>query len=291
MRETTLRDHLTIVDLLPDYVLGKLDETSLRRVARHLEVCAVCRDECANAMHVLGTLADVPPPPACVRRGLMQRVADSGVSIVRYGVTPPAASSRHKGARAVALRPVARGTWWRGKSFVTLIPRWAWGAAAAILLVMGTLGWFDYQGRTGISDDRIQALIGDRAAAYPLDDSDVGLSATGVVFGEPKGRDVYLVANGLPVLPQDKRYQVWLFTTQDTLVSAGLLETGSDGEVRALLQTPDPFADYVGVALTAEPAAGSNAPTSDLVLGGSLPPLSAAVPGLPAQLMPIPTIK
>ena len=50
MRDTTLRDHLTIVAQLPDFVLGKLDETSLRRVSpasgslRHLPPRAGQRD-------------------------------------------------------------------------------------------------------------------------------------------------------------------------------------------------------------------------------------------------------
>ena len=49
MHDTALQDHLTIVGLLPDFVLAKLDETTLRRVAQHLELCPICRDECANA--------------------------------------------------------------------------------------------------------------------------------------------------------------------------------------------------------------------------------------------------
>jgi anti-sigma-K factor RskA len=108
------------------------------------------------------------------------------------------------------------------------------------------------------------------------------VSATGVVFAEPHGREVYLVANGLPVLPADQRYQVWLFTAQDRLESAGLVTAEADGDVRVLLETPAPFADYVGVALTAEPETGSAVPTSDLVLGGSFPPVIAALPSSPA---------
>jgi hypothetical protein len=73
-----------------------------------------------------------------------------------------------------------------------------------------------------------------------------------------------------------------LFTAGDQLESAGLLTVGADGELRALLQTPGPFIDYVGVALTAEPDTGSAFPTSDLVLGGSFPPAIAALTSLPS---------
>jgi hypothetical protein len=61
-----------------------------------------------------------------------------------------------------------------------------------------------------------------------------------------------------------------------------LVTVEADGDVRVLLETPAPFADYVGVALTAEPETGSAVPTSDLVLGGSFPPAIAALPSLPA---------
>jgi hypothetical protein len=146
------------------------------------------------------------------------------------------------------------------------------------------VGW-GYEQRNGnavTQEDPDFTLMNDATTAYPLDDSDLPVSAAGVLFAEPHGREVYLVANGLPVLPDDQRYQVWLFTTQDSLESAGLVTAEADGDVRAFLETPAPFADYVGVALTAEPATGSTVPTSDLVLGGSFPPAIAALPSLPA---------
>jgi anti-sigma-K factor RskA len=151
-------------------------------------------------------------------------------------------------------------------------------ASAAVLLVSGLVGWgFEHRNDTAVIADGPIPLVDESATAYLLDDSDLPVSATGVVFAEPQGREVYLVANGLPVLPQDQRYQVWLFTTDDQQQSAGLLAVGADGGVRAFLETPAPFAHYVGVALTAEPATGSSVPTSDLVLGGSFPPTLAAL--------------
>ncbi len=133
-----------------------------------------------------------------------------------------------------------------------------------------------------LQDNSLSALVDESTTAYPLDDSDLPVSATGVLFAEPQGREVYLVANGLPALPRDQRYQVWLFTTDDQQLSAGLVTVGADGDLRAFLETPAPFANYVGVGLTAEPESGSAIPTSDLVLGGSFPPAIAALPSAPA---------
>jgi anti-sigma-K factor RskA len=282
MHDSAMLEHLTIVAMLPDYVLGKLDETSLRRVARHLDFCAICRDECANAMDVLGSFAMVSPPPARVRDAILQRAAVAKPA-ARGQDTATTRSPRQIAGGGVALKLLSVARHPQAQTPGAPFPRWALVASAAVLFLLGGLvGWSHVQDNSVVSDDRILALMNDPAAAYPLDDSDLSLPAAGVVFAAPKGREIYLVANGLPVLPRDQRYQVWLFTTRDERVSAGLVAVGDDGAVRALLQTPDPFVDYVGVALTAEPQTGSSAPTSDLVLGGSFPPLTAALPTPPA---------
>src|SRR5918997_6419609 len=93
MRDTTLRDHLVIVAQLPDFVLGKLDETSLRRVDRHLDVCAICRHELANAMDVLGALTAAAPPAPRVRGAILQRAAATRRAAVQKPVALSIASA------------------------------------------------------------------------------------------------------------------------------------------------------------------------------------------------------
>jgi anti-sigma-K factor RskA len=283
MRDTTLRDHLVIVAQLPDFVLGKLDETSLRRVDRHLDVCATCRRELANAMDVLGSLAVVPPPATWVRGAILQRADAEHQPAVRQEIAPSIAISESKPTGAIGRSPVSATSYRRLRSSGQPAPRWALVASAAVFLVTGLAIW-GYEQRNGsaaLQDTTISSLMNDSAAAYPLDDSDLPVSATGVLFAEPQGREVYLIANGLPALPNDQRYQVWLFTTDDQQQSAGLVTAGADGALRVFLETPAPFANYVGVALTAEPESGSAAPTSDLVLGGSFPLAIAALPSSP----------
>lgn len=286
MRDTTLRDHLVIVSQLPDFVLGKLDETSLRRVDRHLEVCPTCRRELANAMDVLGSLAVAPPPAAWVRGAILQRADAEHQAAVRQEIAPSIAIAEPDAASEIDWRPISATSRLRLRSSGQAVPRWALVASAAVLLVTGLARW-GYEQRNSsanmpLQDNPISTLVDDSTTAYPLDDSDLPVSATGVLFAEPQGREVYLVANGLPALPRDQRYQVWLFTTDDQQLSAGLVTAGADGDLRALLETPAPFANYVGVALTAEPVSGSIVPTSDLVLGGSFPPAIAALPSTPA---------
>lgn len=277
-----LRDHLTIVALLPDFALGKLDEATLGRVSRHLEACSICRGESANAMNVLGLLAAAPPPSSRLRGAIMRRViAEDPAANRQY--PPRAKTVAHASA---PWRTVSTAGWRRGVPSGCPLPRWALAmASASILLASGLVGWTYGQRNVATTEDRISTtMVSAESTAYPLGDSDLAVAATGVVFAEPSGREVYLVADNLPVLPPDQRYQVWLFTIEDEQVSAGLVPVGSNGEVRALIETPAPFASYVGLALTVEPTTGSAAPTSAMVLGGAFPAMPASGFAVPAGL-------
>ena len=286
MQDRSLQDHLSIVGLLPDFVLGKLDETSLRRVAKHLEQCATCRQECANAMDVLAALADVPPPPVCLREAILRRAAEAEPIGQRddADADPGASADRQKASHLVPLR-VAPDT-----EHMHTVPfgaprsrRVVLVASAAVFLVSGLLG-LNYERHhaslpAALSQDaRIEALMADPAAAYPLDDSDLPIPARGVVFAEPTGREVYLMADGLPALPPDRRYQVWLFTGRDGPVSLGMVSSGANGKVRALFETPAPFDTYIALSLTAEPTSGRSKLPPEEVLGGTFPAASALLP-------------
>lgn len=272
-------DHLRIVSLLPDYVLGKLDEASLKRVERHIAACVTCHAETLNAMNALAELADVAPPPPRVRADLLRRAVAERPASQPQSSAPRRPLAPESPIPASTAVPAPRTPWLQ--SFGAALPRSTWtllAASLAILLVVSLGGWGLRLQRGSVTDARIDSLVDNPAFAYPLDDSDLPVAAAGVVFAEPNGRDMYLVANGMPVLPNNQRYQVWLFTTANTQESAGLLSVEDDGGLRALLETPDPFAEYVGVGITAEPQAGSPIPTSDLVLGGSFPGATAFAP-------------
>src|SRR5215213_6125885 len=135
MRDTTLRDHLVIVAQLPDFVLGKLDETSLRRVDRHLDICPTCRRELANAMDVLGSLAVAPPPAAWLRDAILQRAAAEHQPAVRQEIATSIAIAEPKVAGEVDRRQVSAASRLRLMPSGQLVPRWALAASAAAVLL------------------------------------------------------------------------------------------------------------------------------------------------------------
>jgi hypothetical protein len=260
MQQSSVADHRTILDLLPDYALGRLDDASAGQVARHLGRCPGCRREFDHALDALGALA-ATPPPASARAAILWRATHAPATAGPSAEPPFAAGD-----------PQAR------TPFGKPLPRLAVIAASLAILLIGSLSVWNYELRSGIDQqDQIYALVSNPAAAHPLQETQLALpgAVAGVVFAEPQGHDAYLVANGLPPLPADKRYQIWLYTVDtpsNKPISGGLLTVGADGDARMLFETPKPFGDYIGVALTAEPQAGSPAPTSEMALGGSINP-------------------
>jgi len=89
--------------------------------------------------------------------------------------------------------------------------------------------------------------------------------ARGNLIIDPEGTSAYLVADGLPTLPGDKSYQLWL-ADGDTRFSVGVFRGNPAGEATVFVRSPKPLGDYSGCGITIEPAGGSPGPTGEQVL-------------------------
>lgn len=234
--------HDDLRELLPDYAIGTLDEAQAALVMQHLDTCPACRRSLADLFEIIGLLAPVQYPSPPVRSALLARVAARG---------------------SAAPLPIRRsghlGRWRRAAA------RGALAAAAVLLLALG--GWNLALQRQ--LDQRATAarLFDNPAAAHPLTDGELP-GAQGVLYAAPNGDTALLLASGLPLLPPDQRYQLWLFTEDGARESSGVFAVAPDGTARVSVQPPAGFARYVAVAVSPEPVAGSVAPTGPLVLGG-----------------------
>ncbi len=255
-----------VVDLLPAYALVALPDADLRRVEAHLGRCAACRAAFDRELESVAAAAAVQPPRSGVRAEFLARTGglriisttDDDAAPVR--LLPPA-------PKPVPLRPNAGPR----LGFANLPPggfgRRAF-AAALLLFALPFAGWIF--GVKSQFDERalIYALLLDPAAAHPLTHSDVRTDVSGVLYADPDDNLAYIAASGLPPIPEDLRYQVWLMTPAEEMVSAGFLDVSADGEGEALLLTPEPVGDYLVAVVTAEPERGSSAPTGPRTLGG-----------------------
>jgi len=200
--------------------------------------------EIDDMVGIAGLLALAPPeqePPADLRRKLMQVVESESVQ-------PRAAES-----------PTSSWFGWLGG-----LRNVALGAAA--VLVVGLLSW------NVLLQGDVQELRGQveeaRSANEAQQTREIALGGTWAKQGARaevtalKDDRAILVVEDMPSMPEDRTGQVWVIRGEKPEPS-GLLEPSGNMAATAIT-TPLRGAD--AIAVTVEPAGGSDAPTSDPVL-------------------------
>lgn len=230
-----------VLELLPDYALGCLDEDEADLVARHLAGCPLCRAEAEAYQAVAGQLAlaapDVAPPPHLKER-LMERVRTSR----------PAAPAQ------------PRAPWWRA-----LLP--AWGLVSLLLILALAAGNLLLWQRA----NRPEVVVGPAGLrAIPLSSTEAAPGAGGFILIGADGQNGALVVDKLPVLDAAQQYQLWLIRDGQR-TSGAVFSVDENGYGGTRVSAPESLLEYSAVGITIEPAGGSPGPTGDRVLGGQLP--------------------
>ena len=86
---------------------------------------------------------------------------------------------------------------------------------------------------------------------------------SGSAIYAPSCAAVTLDVTGLPDLPTDKTYQLWAIAGDTPPRSLGVLNEASTGQSQLVTKTTN--ADETVLAITAEPAGGSTAPTLPII--------------------------
>lgn len=232
---------LHVLESLPAYVLGSLDEEEARSVSEHIAGCYLCRQELDAFQRVADQLSLAVPearPSKDLRLRLMERI------------------------QTLKVKETAQPVRWRFPR--RLLPV---GAVAGIfLIVLLAFSNFLLWQRLN-SAEALTGPLGMRAIA--LQNTAAALSASGFVIMGADGQNGVLVVDKLAPLDEAHEYQVWL--VRDASYTPGSVfavdETGYRG-VR--LQAPESLLSYSAVWVTVEPAGGSLNPTGEQVLNGSL---------------------
>ncbi len=254
--------HEPYLELAAAYALGALEGEERSRFEAHLrEGCP----ECETAMReyeesLAGLAAELPSvaPPPRVKAALMERLE----------------------AEARAARPAERPTpWWWSMWPLTFA-----GATVVAAAVVVYLGW-----RINALDrelaQRSQEMAALRARVAQQQEfltilrapetkvvSLAGLKPSPTAEGRMwwlRGVGGVLMANGLPVTPPGKTYQLWAIAGGKP-VSAGIFDVDPKGG--ATLQVkPPPAVDTVDLfAVTLEPAGGLPQPSGEMYLAGKV---------------------
>ena len=232
-----------VLDLLPAYALGSLDDQETHAVEQHLLSCLICRNESNAFQTVAEQLSFAAPtiaPPPDLKDRLMERVRASQPQ-PRVPVQAP-------------KRP------WLER----LLPVWGLTSLCVILALTG-INLFLWQRLA--QPESFRSPEGMRAV--PLSAPDTTSKATGFVLISEDGDSGALVVDGLPHLAENQQYQAWLIRDGQR-TSGAIFSTDERSYGGTRIRSPRSLLEYSEISITVEPAGGSPQPTGAVVLGGPL---------------------
>jgi len=277
------------LDYSAAYTLGALDGEELSEFTAHLKSgCAICSSE----VGILTEMAALLPSalrPLMVSPDLSERVLFNAqlakVAKAHFEEAPAEAGE----PALVEVKEAPKEKRQAGKS--------AWFSYAlggAILFMLGAFSLYVYRLSLTINDNR-EFIASQKAQITKLwNDLDrretvlkvmgsrkieivkmAGLradsAAYGTIFMDPEKKVAVLHIANLPLLPQDRDYQLWVFKEQKK-ISAGTFSLSEDWE-RETFYSVTPFdvsdrREIDSIAVTSEPKGGAPQPTGETYLLG-----------------------
>lgn len=256
-------DCQTLRDLLPAYSIGATDPEETALVESLLDSCPEVIEELQDyrllSRALLFTAPDAAPPAS---------LHDRIMAAAQPRSTP--AASPQVIAPDFSRPPERRG-----------INRWlalAAGAAAA-LLVISNVYWMSRISQYEQTQAEIITLLSQQrdllAATGTGSVQRVELVSTqdtspeATVLFNPDGEFGMLYSEQFPALSPDQTYQLWLIQGEQP-VSAGLFQVDDAGRSWLMFRAAQPIETYDAIAVSTEPALGSEQPTTPPIAVGQL---------------------
>ncbi|KJK43658.1 hypothetical protein UK23_32275 [Lentzea aerocolonigenes] len=231
------------------WAMNALDDNENKAFEQHLRECESCAAEAAELRETaarLGAVTEHAPPPALRARVLAVAAQTRQL--------PPATPPSETRASAV----LAERRWLKRLGVL---------AAAASVLAAVALGTQAVRSNNELSREvdalrqvtaeynQLAALMSSPGATTVSRSVEHG--GTGMAVYAPSQNKVLFLAGGLPQLPADRSYQLWVVAA-DGPQSAGVLPTG--GKLPPMVM--EALAGTEKLALTVEPRGGSKGPTT-----------------------------
>lgn len=275
----TNEEHLALMDKLTPMVLGELPPEEVTMAREHLLSCDTCRREyreVTEGMVLLAISTAGPAAPARARERLLKAAQVWDEPRTSPTARTPDHLARPWHSATVPAYTTMRRPWW---SFVPAM-------AALVLAVFAILLWTR---NTRLSEQLQNAQATMRDAQARL--SRAQLVAEAVTSREaqrvtlvgtaqkpqpsietmylPQRRALVMIAHAMPAVPEGKAYELWLLPANGAPpLAAGTFRPGPHGQ--AVMTHTDMAAtpEAKGFAVTVESAAGSDKPTSPVIMVG-----------------------
>ncbi|TFF05100.1 anti-sigma factor [Cellulosimicrobium funkei] len=232
-------------DLLPAYALDAVDDVERRAVERLLAADPDARRELDEYRDVVAAFTVESAPPPALRDAVLARVAASADAALSAGEST--------GGVVVDLAAARRARRRRWTGLAAAVAAVVAVAVPTTVAVRAT----QEQSRLEARADAIERMLADPDATILHGDVAGGGQASVLAAGD----DMYFRASDLPDAGDDRDYQLWVVEPDGAVVSAGVLDV-QDGSTSRLVQDEP----GVGMAVTVEPAGGSEQPTTDPVV-------------------------
>lgn len=259
-----MRTHEQFADELALYALNELHGDELQEFEQHLESCASCRRELQamrSNLGLLGLSAVGPRPPARSKERLMRAVA-----------------AEPRGGAAPAAVPIAgRKNFW-----LAWIP-----AAIALAVIVFAISlrqsnqslhdqlaelrnrYNDQKVQLAQAQENMRLMLAPDAVHVSLTPPKSGKQPNATAIVSPSQNRMTLMASNLPPVPPGKAYELWIIPPQGAPVNAGVFKPDEHGNAM-MLDHPLPAVQMKTFALTIEDEAGSDKPTTPIVIAGTI---------------------
>ncbi len=257
-----------VIELIPEYVLGLLNDKDSALVEAHLESSERVRSELESYNHTLDVLALNTPLvdlPLTLKADLFEALEQRDTAPVSRQNGQKSAVAAHTAAPAVQTRSVklepAKRSWLRG----WLLPAFLTISVIANIVLIGAL----------ISQPEPEAVVEVEAPTMtpeaPLIDTTINRISLvnnsntehGVIILSDDGQHGTLVVNGLPELEEGQQYKIWL-SDGGNVHSGGLFVVAPNGYASVSVDAPLPLNAYSEFGIQLETAGG--AAGDDLIL-------------------------
>lgn len=234
-----------VLDEIGAYALGGLEREEAVRVEAHLAGCAACRAEMSHYRQLETALRE--------RSGFERAPAGTWHQIAAQLEPRPApvamplpAGTQAPPVRASRMRLIILG----------------WAATAAVLA--GVVSWVTWDQLSGDPGPGVAQLAsnGD-GLVVPLS----GKDASGRLYMSEDRTQGGMAVRGLPVLGSDETYEVWFVRHDQTRWSGGTFNVDSRGQALVKVAVPESLDEFDGVAISTEPAGGSDVWGPDVLAG------------------------
>ncbi|KAA6462150.1 hypothetical protein DYQ86_11075 [Acidobacteria bacterium AB60] len=251
------------------FAMNALPDGECALIRAHLADCPACRAELAQ-LHGDLALVAMSVEPTAVPQGARQRFLNRIASAANPASAPPTST-------VIPIAAPRRIALW--------IP---WAAVAAMILICAGLQWrvVSLSRELQLQSDQIARQTAANTRAHEVLELLTAPSAQRVVLTAPMppkpwptARAIYMPSRGalilqamnLAPLPEGKAYELWVIPASGAPIPAGVFRPDTWGSASLVLPQLPKGVPAKAFGVTVENAAGSQSPTSPIVLSGAAP--------------------